>query len=360
MTSYMSLNIPNPFGEWVYRRPYIIQQHSYTTVQDDLPGPSLSSPLSTSRPRDSSPSSHLANSSLPIESICHDENKSPSPPSTAQPSVGKRPVSLQAASQQLTSPEPLHPKRLLSQAIEHTVAALATDGSSGTTDIESSVDTSSEIRHSIDVCSDIESTTKGVEEESQQVERAQNLESTLIALEGSVEDSELLHHTVKISQDDQNPSQFRRWADSFRRKRPRLIEPILPPSSFEDDGNSCEQPHGSCGPNPPCTYMGRFKRNSASSSAFVETVKTASLSAMSLSIAGRSNGASHVSESRGHRGSHLSTSAPRFSTDSDRPSYIAAIDEAASQRGQKRRQILNEIWSSERGYVSDLRALANV
>ena len=94
------------------------------------------------------------------------------------------------------------------------------------------------------------------------------------------------------------------------------------------------------------------KRPSTVSSGFVHTVKTASLTNTTLSFLSRSLRLTHSSDIQGHRGSD-----PRFSVDSDRPTTTSSVDEAALYRGMKRRQIIEEIITSEEGYVADLKAL---
>ena len=94
------------------------------------------------------------------------------------------------------------------------------------------------------------------------------------------------------------------------------------------------------------------KRPSTVSSGFVHTVKTASLTNTTLSFLSRSLRLTQSSETQGHRGSD-----PRFSVDSDRPTTTSSVDEAALYRGMKRRQIIEEIITSEEGYVADLKAL---
>ena len=94
------------------------------------------------------------------------------------------------------------------------------------------------------------------------------------------------------------------------------------------------------------------KRHSGNSSGFVHTIKTASFSGGSFSILPRSLGLSISADTRGFLGSHS-----RFSTDSDRPLTASSVDESAARRGLRRRQILEEIISTEEGYVADLKAL---
>jgi hypothetical protein len=86
------------------------------------------------------------------------------------------------------------------------------------------------------------------------------------------------------------------------------------------------------------------KRPSTVSSNFVHTVKTASLTNTTISFLSRSLRLTHSSD-------------PRYSIDSDRPTTTSSVDEAALHRGLKRRQVMEEIITSEEGYVADLKAL---
>ncbi|KAI1620539.1 hypothetical protein EDD37DRAFT_158675 [Exophiala viscosa] len=94
------------------------------------------------------------------------------------------------------------------------------------------------------------------------------------------------------------------------------------------------------------------KRLSTASSAFVHTIKTASLSNASLSILPRSSRFGRSNDSYG-----MFSSNARHSTDSDRPDTSASVEEAAFLRGLKRRQILAELLATEEGYIADLKAL---
>ncbi|KIW11265.1 hypothetical protein PV08_10565 [Exophiala spinifera] len=94
------------------------------------------------------------------------------------------------------------------------------------------------------------------------------------------------------------------------------------------------------------------KRLSQASSAFVHTMKTASVSNASFSIVPRSLRFGRSTDSYGLFGSHI-----RHSNDSERPGTSASVDEAAFRRGMKRRQILAELMATEESYILDLKAL---
>lgn len=94
------------------------------------------------------------------------------------------------------------------------------------------------------------------------------------------------------------------------------------------------------------------KRASISSSKFVHTIKTASMSRASLSLISRSL---HQVRSREKHGG--STSHERYSIDSERPPTLTSLDDMAIRRGFRRRQILDELVITEESYVMDLKAL---
>ncbi|KAJ9616288.1 hypothetical protein H2200_000006 [Cladophialophora chaetospira] len=94
------------------------------------------------------------------------------------------------------------------------------------------------------------------------------------------------------------------------------------------------------------------KRQSTASSGAVHTMKTASLSNASFSLAPRSLRFGRSTDSSG-----IFYSNPRHSVDSDRPPTSASVDEAAFRRAIKRRQILLELVATEEGYIADLKAL---
>lgn len=103
--------------------------------------------------------------------------------------------------------------------------------------------------------------------------------------------------------------------------------------------------------------------SSGSSFGFVEAVKTASVSLASVSVFARSRRNS-VRSSRAHthtdRSSRGSMSSHRCSEDScglDRPQVF---DKSAVERSLQRRRILEELISTEEGYIGDVRFLMNV
>jgi hypothetical protein len=100
------------------------------------------------------------------------------------------------------------------------------------------------------------------------------------------------------------------------------------------------------------TPMAHSKRLSTNSSGFVHTVKTASFSNGSFSMISKSLALGRSSEAQALFGSHS-----RFSSDSERPPTNYSMDEAVLRRNVKRRQILEELTTTEEAYVADLKAL---
>lgn len=151
---------------------------------------------------------------------------------------------------------------------------------------------------------------------------------------------------------------FHKWMRTLRRRGGRrqntvTIDGILstPPSV---DGLRQEAKRQS----------GHHRQSSSGSSfGFVEAVKTASVSLASVSVFARSRRNS-MRSSRAHthtdRSSRGSGSSHRCSEDScglDRPQVL---DRAAVERSLQRRRILEELISTEEGYIGDVRFLMNV
>ena len=93
-------------------------------------------------------------------------------------------------------------------------------------------------------------------------------------------------------------------------------------------------------------------RLSTNSSGFVHTVKTASFSHGSFSVMSKSLHLGRSSEARA-----LFSSRSRFSSESERPPTNYSVDEAAVCRSVNRRQILDEMVTTEETYIADLKAL---
>jgi RhoGEF domain len=144
---------------------------------------------------------------------------------------------------------------------------------------------------------------------------------------------------------------FRRWASTFRHKKSAQRE------KGKQRGAETALRADTATPLPdlPLSHNWHQKRTSNASSRFVATVKTASMSNDSMSILPRSHRYSKVSDTRANQ-----ISDPRSSVDSQRPSSISSSDEGALRRSIKRRQVLQELLSSEESYVADLKALHNL
>lgn len=105
------------------------------------------------------------------------------------------------------------------------------------------------------------------------------------------------------------------------------------------------------------------KSSSGSSFAFVSAVKSASIGLASISTRTKSRlGTRHSRDrSRTDRSSRLSVPPPRFSEDSATNSeLVPPVDPAAVRRSLQRRSILEELITTEEGYIGDIRFLMNV
>ncbi|RKL40650.1 hypothetical protein BFJ72_g6250 [Fusarium proliferatum] len=107
--------------------------------------------------------------------------------------------------------------------------------------------------------------------------------------------------------------------------------------------------------------LSRRLSSSGSSLGFIEAVQSASISIASASAISRSHRHHRLSNcrSRTERSSRASLSAPRFSEDSI-PFEKVSIDVAAVQRSLRRRQIIEELISTEESYIGDIRFLIHV
>lgn len=109
---------------------------------------------------------------------------------------------------------------------------------------------------------------------------------------------------------------------------------------------------------------GRFHRQSSSGSsfAFVTAVRSASISLASESAVTRSrrNTARSPYLSPTERSSRASMSGPRVSEDGIILEAHRLVDTAATERAMRRRKVLEELISTEEGYIGDIRFLMNV
>lgn len=150
---------------------------------------------------------------------------------------------------------------------------------------------------------------------------------------------------------------FHKWMRTLRRRAHRRRHTITddpsPDSSsvdgLHDKSNRASQHHR--------------QSSSGSSFAFVEAVKTASVSLASGSIFARSRRNSMRStrtKTHTDRSSRVSMSSNRCSEDSTCLDKPQVLDKATVERSLQRRRILEELISTEEGYIGDVRFLMNV
>lgn len=138
---------------------------------------------------------------------------------------------------------------------------------------------------------------------------------------------------------------FKKWMDSFRvRKRVPSTIPERYVEGWSDSSQTEFAPHNSGG-----------RRDSLLSghSSQLGTVKTTTVSITSRSF-GRSRGTTQSTAGQS------SLSEARFSADSSRPTSSQYVDDQAEIRASKRRQVLQEMFTTEADYVMGLKALTGV
>lgn len=156
---------------------------------------------------------------------------------------------------------------------------------------------------------------------------------------------------------EQSPTPFHRWMKTLRRRG------LGRRASVADD-DPMVRPFSANG--LPDKFNGAsYHRQSSSGSSFgfVETVKTASASLASGSIFARSRRNSMRScRSKTHTdlSSRASMSSNRCSEDSAGLDKPQVLDKATVERSLQRRRILEELISTEEGYIGDVRFLMNV
>lgn len=143
-----------------------------------------------------------------------------------------------------------------------------------------------------------------------------------------------------------------RWLSTLRRRRQFQPQSVI--KSAErwplDDFD-----HIPCSPERPRNHGHNKSDSQGSSLRFVTAVKSATATLASASIATVSRRATKWHRGQ-QRSSLLSGSDPRHSVDSQR----SVSDDAAKERGRKRRAKLEELIRTEESYVADLKALSNV
>ncbi|KAL4763112.1 putative Rho guanyl nucleotide exchange factor [Aspergillus foveolatus] len=140
---------------------------------------------------------------------------------------------------------------------------------------------------------------------------------------------------------------FKRWVNSLRPKRTYGPEPQIEGWQHVPRGSG-DQTHLSF---PRGSLEQQWEKLSGKSS-HLGTIKTATISITSQSVA-RSRRTTQSTTNR-------SKSDFRTSIDSLRPTLTACIDEEAQNRAIKRRQVLQEIITTESDYLFDLKALLDL
>lgn len=156
---------------------------------------------------------------------------------------------------------------------------------------------------------------------------------------------------------EQSPTPFHRWMRTLRRRGLGRRAPVT-------DDDPMPRPFSANGLPQKLNGSGHHRQSSSGSSfGFVETVKTASASLASGSIFARSRRNSmRSSRSKTHTdlSSRASMSSNRCSEDSAGLDKPQVLDKATVERSLQRRRILEELISTEEGYIGDVRFLMNV
>lgn len=181
------------------------------------------------------------------------------------------------------------------------------------------------------------------------------------ALHGMPVQHEIEKPTVDGLENEEPPvaRPFHKWVRSFHRKA-RQRPPLW-------GSNAGAHPRWFLGPGHDENMSRRASVNRESSSSgssfrFVTAVRSASVSLASVSIVARSRRNNALSQcvSRTDRSSVASASGPRVSEDSAMLDKMDVVDAAATERALQRRRILEELISTEEGYIGDVRFLMNV
>lgn len=159
--------------------------------------------------------------------------------------------------------------------------------------------------------------------------------------------------TVKITSQP-----FRRWMSTLRRRHvhrrhDRVTESPPRPSRYLEDDMYMKPPSFA-----PSKAEHGTSESGSSSMACVSAIKTASITIAGTSIGPRSDTGFHARIQLGNRSSHYSEA--RRSVESHRGALGPVIDESAWLRSLQRRKVVEELISSEEGYVADLKVLINV
>lgn len=163
------------------------------------------------------------------------------------------------------------------------------------------------------------------------------------------------HESIK----EKTKTPFHKWMKSLHRRAVNRRHTIT------TDGRSSMSSVLSVDDLRPKSRRHTMHRHSSSSSSygFVATVKTATASLASASILARSRRNSMRSsrtQAQTDRSSRGSMSGVRFSEDSTCLDQPMVVDKATIERSLQRRRILEELITTEEGYIGDVRFLMNV
>ncbi|KAK1639162.1 RhoGEF domain-containing protein [Colletotrichum phormii] len=173
-----------------------------------------------------------------------------------------------------------------------------------------------------------------------------------ISVDGSEDDD----HELSDPDTSSKRGPFHKWMRTLHRRakqrpRPMNVDGALPWKLLDSADRSA------------LSRRTRHRRSSSGSSfGFVAAVKSASVSLASGSaiIRPRGNSRRSLAFSKTERSSRGSFTATRFSEDSCDVGLPTQADPLATERALQRRRILEELISTEEGYIADVRFLMNV
>lgn len=354
MAAFLPAIIPSPFSKAFSRKPYLLGDSPYAgsaTVDSSV---SIGT-ICVNRSRKISSTSYLSASSTPPEAtVTHDENQEPQRKVSAPTFKQTTPSAAFSTTSQTSQPI----SHRSQWGTEILVPPKSRSDKSGLHDSSSLED--------ISISAAYGATEPAKTEDGPPLVHSRALETPARARisineslslpevrgEGVDENEPFFEHQV-----EERASLPTRWMNTLKRRKQRELAVTINTRTkakvATDDVASVSTFY-----TLPVLQSKHGNHSSTTSSGFVRTVKTASCSAASLPFHPRSKRNSHTSDrSRFKKGSGLSSPALRFSIDSDRTPTISSVEEHAYIRGTKRRQVLEEILSSEESYGSDLRAL---
>jgi hypothetical protein len=170
----------------------------------------------------------------------------------------------------------------------------------------------------------------------------------------------LMQANQRLCQPEPRPVKpFQKWMRTLHKRALRRQDQ----GTFGGDGGSPACFRGTEDGEPAAGWCAHRRRSSSDSSlAFVTGVKSASISLAGVSFLTRSPRTTILSsrDPRTDRSSRASFSGARHSEDSYCPERQASVDPEVAQRALQRRLILEELISTEEGYIGDVRFLMNV